>query len=78
MKAISIHLSSPDPEVIELFSCSTPLKIVGILTFISMINKNKTSDRLKAIKSFIYHYYSFYEQLKFCAQLSKLSMKKVL
>ena len=45
--------------------------IVGILTFISMINT--TSERLKAINFFICRYFSHYEQLKFRAQLS---MKK--
>ena len=67
-------------------SCSTQLStkfillknvkiptIVGILTFISMINTK--SERLKAISFFTCRYFSFYEQLKFCAQLS---MKKVL
>ena len=42
--------------------------IVGILTFIIMINT--TSERLKAINFFICQYFSFYEQLKFRAQLS--------
>ena len=42
--------------------------IVGILTFISMINT--TSRRLKARNFFICRYFSFYEQLKFWAQLS--------
>ena len=68
------------PEVIYIFSCSTQLStkfillinvkmptIVGILTFISMINA--TSERLKAINFFICQYFSFYEQLKFHAQL---------
>ena len=41
---------------------------VGILTFISMINT--TSKRLKARNFFICQYFSFYEQFKFCAQLS--------
>ena len=71
----------PGPEVIKLFLCSTQLStkfillinvkmptIVGILTFISMINT--TSERLKARKFFICRYFSFYEQLKFRAQLS--------
>ena len=44
-------------------------KIVGILTFISMINT--ASERLKAINFFICRYFSFYEQLKFRAQLSE-------
>ena len=72
----------PPPKVIKLFSCSTQLStifillinvkmltIVGILTFIIMINT--TSERLKArFNFFIWWYLSFYEQLKFCAQLS--------
>ena len=74
------------PEVIKLFPCSTQLStrfillinvkmptIVGILTFISMINS--TSEKLKVINFSICRYFSFYEQLKFLAQLS---MKKVL
>ena len=69
------------PEIIKPFSCSTELStkfillinvkmptIVGILTFISMINT--TSERLKSRFFFICRYISFYEQLKFCAQLS--------
>ena len=70
------------PDVIKLFSCSTQLStkfnllinvkmsiIVCILTFISMINT--TSERLKAKKNFfVCRYFSFYEQLKFRAQLS--------
>ena len=68
-------------EVIKLFLYSTQLSmkfillinvkmptIVGILTFISMINT--TSERLKARNFFICSYFSFYEQLKFRAQLS--------
>ena len=42
--------------------------IVGILTFISMINT--TSERLKARNFFICRYFSVYMQLKFHAQLS--------
>ena len=74
-------LCKPGPEVIKLFSCSTQLStkfillinvkmptVVGILTFISMINA--TSERLKAINFFICRYFSFYEWLKFRAQLS--------
>ena len=41
--------------------------IAGILTFISMINT--TSENMKARKVFIFHHFSFYEQLKFLAQL---------
>ena len=42
--------------------------ILGILTFVSMMNT--TSERLKARYFFICWYFSFYEQLKFRAQLS--------
>ena len=69
------------PEVIKLFLCSTQLStkfillinvkmptIVGILTFISMINTK--SERLKARNFFVCRYFSFYEHLKFRAQLS--------
>ena len=42
--------------------------IVGILTFISMINT--TFESLKASKVFIFQHLSFYEQLQFHAQLS--------
>ena len=72
---------NPDPEVINHFSCSTQLStklillinvtmptIVGILTFISMINI--TSESLKSTNFFICRYFSVYEQLKFRAQLS--------
>ena len=58
-------------EVIKLFSCSTQLStkfillinvkmstIVGILTFISMINAK--SERLKA-RDFIFRYFCCYE-----------------
>ena len=69
------------PEVIKLFPCSTQLSkkfillinvkmptIVVILTFISMINT--TSERLKVRNFFICRYFSFFEHLKFHAQLS--------
>ena len=72
---------SSGADVIILFSCSTQLSmefitltnakmstIVDILTFISMINT--TFERLKARNIFICQYFRFYEQLKFCAQLS--------
>ena len=64
-----------------IFSCSIQLSmkfillinvkmptIVDSLTVISMINT--ISERLKARNFFICRYFSFYEQLKFCAQLS--------
>ena len=70
-------ISNPGPEVIKLLQCWTRLsrkfillinvKIVGILTFITMINA--TSERLKARNCFICWYFSFYEQLKFHAKL---------
>ena len=63
------------------FSCLTQLSMkfimfinvkmptfVGILTFISMINT--TFESLKARKVFIFQHFSFYEQLKFHAQLN--------
>ena len=69
------------PEGYKTFLCSTQLNskfvqlinvkmptIVGILTFISMINT--TPERLKARNFFICQYFSFYEQFKFFAQLS--------
>ena len=75
------HYVRPGLKVIKLFSCSTQLStkfimlinvkmptIVGILTFISMINT--TSESLKASKVFIFSHFIFYEQLKFHAQLS--------
>ena len=77
---IKVNLST-GPEVIKLFLCSTQLRmkfimlinvkmptIVGILTVISMINT--TSENLKERITLLNHYYVFYEQLKFCAQLS--------
>ena len=70
----------PGPKVMTSFSYSTQLStkfimlinvkmpiIVGILTFISMINA--TSEGLKARNFFICRYFSFYEQLKFRVQL---------
>ena len=42
--------------------------IVGILTFISVLNT--TSERLEARQVFICRYFSFYEHLIFSAQLS--------
>ena len=61
---------NPGPEVIKLFSCSTQLRtifillvnikmttIVGILTFINMINI--ASKRLKAMNFFTCRYFSF-------------------
>ena len=73
--------SIPGPEVIKLFSYSTQLStkfillinvkmptVVGILTFIGMINT--TSERFKARNFFICQYFSFDEQFQFHAQLS--------
>ena len=72
---------TPGPEIIKLFSRTTQLSmkfillinvkmptVVGILTFISMINT--TSERLRARKLFMCLYFSFSEQLKFHALLS--------
>ena len=76
-----VSVSQPGPDVIRLFSILNSAEhknillinvkmptIVGILTFISMINT--TSERLKARNFFNCWYFSFYEQLKFRAQLS--------
>ena len=65
----------------KTFSCSTQLSvkfillinvkmptIVGILTFINRINT--TFESFKVRKFFIFHHFSFYEQLKFHALLS--------
>ena len=54
-------------KFILLISVEMPT-IVGILTFISMINT--TYERLKAINFFVCWYFIFFEQLKFRAQLS--------
>ena len=64
------YMPSSGPKVLKLFSCSTQLSkkfiplinvkmptIVGILTFISMINT--TSEGLKARKVNIFQYFSF-------------------
>ena len=63
------HTNQPGPKVINLFSCSTELSmefillmniimptIVGILSYISMINT--TSESLKA-RSLHFHYLVF-------------------
>ena len=66
------------PEVIRKKLCSTQLSIkfimlmnvkmpTMILTFISMVNK--TSESLNARKVYIIQHFSFFEQLKFHAQL---------
>ena len=70
----------PGPKVIKLFSRSTQLSmklillinvkmptIVGILTFISRINT--AFERFIARILFIFHHFTFYEQLKFHTQL---------
>ena len=80
MNKLHLHLQL-GLEVIKLFSCSTQLStkfillinvkmptIVGILTFISRINT--TSESLKARKNSVFLHFSFYEQLKVCAQRS--------
>ena len=60
-------LNSAEHEIILLINVKMPT-IVGIFTFISMINT--TSERLKAGNFLIRQYFSFYEQLNFRAQLS--------
>ena len=54
-------------QVKSIAECSNGA-IVGILTFINMINT--TSERLTARNFFICRYFSYYKQLKFWAQLS--------
>ena len=54
-------------QFIMLINVKMPT-IVGILTFISMINT--TSETLKARKVFIFQHISFYEPVKFHVQLS--------
>ena len=74
-------ITAHGPEVINISSCSAELStqismlktvkmptIVGILTFISMINT--ASESLKARKEIIFQHFSFYERLKFYAYLS--------
>ena len=61
-------LTRPGPKVIKHQIYHAHKNVVGILTFISKINA--TSGRLKARNFLIYWYFSFYEQLKFRAQLS--------
>ena len=74
-------IDKPGLEVIKLFPCSTQLStkfiqlinvtmptIVGILTFISMINTHLRD--LEQETFFICWYFNFYEQWKICAQLS--------
>ena len=66
------------PEAIKLFSCTTQLnkkfilfinvKMPTVLTFISRINT--ASESFKARKILTFHHLTFYEQLKFQAQLS--------
>ena len=63
-KSFSTLLST---KFIMLINVKMP-KIVGILTFINMID---TSERFKARNIFICRYFSFYEQLKFRTQLSQ-------
>ena len=60
-------LNSAEYEICSADKCLNA-NIFGILTFISMINT--TSERLKARNFFVCWYFSFYEQLKFHAQLS--------
>ena len=61
-------LNLNEDEFIMLINVKVPT-IVGILTFISMINA--TSDSLKARRAFIFQHFSFYdhEQLEYHAEL---------
>ena len=71
-----VGFTSPGQEVMKLSSCSTQLSmkfimlmnvkmptIVGILTFISIINT--TSESLKESKVFIFQHFSFMSNLNF-------------
>ena len=59
------------PEVIKLFPCSTQLSTKYILLInVKSTTIVTTSEKLKARNFFICQYFSFYEQLKFRAQLS--------
>ena len=64
-KAISFFLNNGPETGHEIYHAHTTF---GILTSISMINK--TSQRLIARNFSICRYFSFYERLKFRAQLS--------
>ena len=58
-----LMLNSAEYDMYHAQKC----KIVGILTFISMIST--PSESLKARKVIIFQNFSFYEQLKFHTQL---------
>ena len=58
---------------IKLINVKMPT-IVGILTFISMMNT--ASESLEARKAFIFQHFSFFEQLKFHAQLRMIKHLK--
>ena len=60
-------LNSAEHEIIMLINVKMPT-IVGILTFISLINTPLESFKVRKI--FIFHHFTFNEQLKFHAQLS--------
>ena len=60
-------LKATEHEIILLINVKMPT-IVGILTFINMINI--ASESLKARKTYIFHYFTFNEQLKYHAQVS--------
>ena len=68
------HFQTKVLYFISLINVKMPrIKIVGFLIFISKINT--TSESLKARKVIIFQHFSFYEQLKFHAELR---MKNVL
>ena len=64
---IFLILTQLSTKFIMLINVKMPT-ILGILTFISMINK--TSESLKARKVFIFQHFSLHELLEFHAQLS--------
>ena len=61
----NLKFNSLSMKLILLINVKMP-KIVGILTFMNMINT--TFESVKVGKVFIVHCFSFYEQLKFHAQ----------
>ena len=71
-KCTNVIIDSIGPSIIlrSIFIMLINVKmptIVGILTFISMIKQHMS---FKARKVFIFQHFSFYEQLKYHAQLN--------
>ena len=60
------HEIYPDDKFIPLINVKMPT-IIGILTFIRI---NTSSESFKARNIFVFQHFTFYQQLKFHAQLS--------